>query len=100
MLLGYSVDNKWLPFVMFGITHFKQTRAIYVATMGLQSDTVKTHLKKVAPFIRIGCNYRLNKPFSIRLEGEHDFKRKVKDAYNNDLTCTRYSIKLALIYHI
>lgn len=98
LVLGYAVNENWLPYVKLGGTLTKQE---YKANDG-QVD-FKLSTRKFVPCIALGVDRKINKKFSIRLEGKYNFKNE--DTYNaNNLYVkfknTRYGVRLAAIYHI
>lgn len=105
ILLGYSINNKWLPFIKVGVTHLKQTSELNVCyliqrfrrNISLKSTSSR---KTISPFVGIGCDYRINKLFSVRLEGQYVFKRKTVLTNNTGFERSSYSVRLAAIYHI
>lgn len=100
ILLGYSINNKWLPFIKVGVTHFNQTREANISIRIPSINTVySSSLKKTAPFVGIGCDYRINKLFSVRLEGQYVSKRKIV-LTNTGFERSSYSVRLTAIYHI
>lgn len=98
LVVGYAVNENWLPYVKFGGTLTKQE---YKANDGQVNFKLST--REFVPCIALGVDRKINKKFSIRLEGKYNFKNE--DSYNANNVCikfknTRYSVRLAAIYHI
>lgn len=93
VVLGYAVNENWLPYVKFGGTLTKQE----YKTANNRASLSK---RGVVPCIALGVDRKINKKFSIRLEGKYNFKNEEKYLDIVKLKNTRYGVKLAVIYHI
>lgn len=98
LLFGYSINNKYLPFIKIGGAYSKQTHEGHVPGLSLSYSN-----KTVVPFLSAGCDYKVNEKFGIRIEANYNFHHKKTVSFAQNIITfkrTRYGVKLAAIYHI